>query len=251
MAHPQKDWRVLIKEAVARVDEEKRLHKQDRSRHRRAEILEAALRIFAKEGIARARINDIAAEAGVPSASIYDYFDTKEELAYAVPIHQQTDFFAEFEQRSKSLVTSRECLMEFLTMTVDFARRNPEWARVLYLEVWPSVLIKEARVRHVLDDYGRIVVRLLVEGAERGEWPVQPDPYQTATILIGSLNQMIITWLLYRHPRQLMRSAKLLIARLMRVVDIIDTSAEKKSRKPAAISPATKSRGDASVGVAT
>ena len=92
MAKRHNDWRAVIKDAVARVDEEKTLHKQDRSRQRRAEILAAALRVFAREGIARARINDIASEAGVPSASIYDYFETKEELAYAVPIHQQTDF---------------------------------------------------------------------------------------------------------------------------------------------------------------
>jgi AcrR family transcriptional regulator len=234
MASLHKDWRTLIKEAVARVEEEKSLHKQDRSRQRRAEILVAALRIFAREGIARARINDIAAEAGVPSASIYDYFDTKEELAYAVPIHQQTDFFAEFEERSRSLVTSRECLTEFLLMTADFARRHPDWARVLYLEVWPSVLIKEARVRHVLDDYGRIVVRLIEEGAERGEWPVQPDPYQTATILIGSLNQLIITWLLYRTPRQLMRASKLLVARLMLVLELTEVPQPKRLKAASA-----------------
>jgi len=227
------DWRTLIAEAVARVDEDRRVHKQDRSRQRRAEILMAALRVFAKEGIARARINDIAAEANVPSASIYDYFDTKEELAYAVPIYQQTDFFAEFEQRSKTLVTTRECLAEYLLLTADFARRHPEWARVLYLEVWPSVLIKEARVRHVIDDYGRIMVRLVIEGAERGEWPAQPDPYQTATILIGSLNQLIITWLLYRKPRQLMRATKLLVWRLMHILDVTAPPVE-KNKSPGA-----------------
>jgi hypothetical protein len=113
------------------------------------------------------------------------------------------------------------------------------------------VLIKEARVRHVLDDYGRIVVRLLIEGGERGEWPVQPDPYQTATILIGSLNQLIITWLLYRNPRQLMRSAKLLIARLMRVLDITDAPAEKASPRRAPASRAAKSRGQVSLGAAS
>ncbi len=220
------DWRKLIKDAVARVDEENSVHKQDRSRQRRAEIIVAAIRIFAKEGVARARINDIAAEAGIPSASIYDYFDTKEELAYAVPVHRQTAFFAEFEQRSRTLVSSRECLIQFLLSTADFARRNPEWARVLYLEVWPSVLIKEARVRHVLDDYGRIVVMLLRQGARRGEWPVQ-DFYQTATILVGSLNQLIITWLLYRKPRQLMRATKLLIWRLMQIVDATAKPMEK------------------------
>jgi hypothetical protein len=33
-------------------------------------------------------------------------------------------------------------------LAADFARRNPEWARTLYLEIWPSVLVSETPVRH-------------------------------------------------------------------------------------------------------
>jgi AcrR family transcriptional regulator len=230
MEHTQ-SWRKVIGEAVSKGDGEKRIHKQNRSRQRSSEIIAAAIRVFAREGVARARINDIAAEAGVPSASIYDYFDTKEELAYAVPIRQQTEFFSEFERQARDLVSARECLVHFLWLTTDYARRNPDWARVLYLEVWPSVLISESRVRHVLDDYGRIVVRMLVEGGERGDWPVQPNPYQTATILIGSINQLIITWLLYRKPRDLMVSSKRLIARLLQIVDMPEPPAAKAEGK--------------------
>jgi hypothetical protein len=105
--------------------------------------------------------------------------------------------------------------------------------------VWPSVLIKEARVRHVLDDYGRVVVMLLREGAQRGEWPAQPDYYQTATILIGSLNQLIVTWLLYRKPMQLMGATKLLIGRLMRILDVTDAPAEKARPARARRAPAS------------
>jgi AcrR family transcriptional regulator len=238
-------WRMVITEALARADGEERIHKQNRSRQRSSEILAAAIRVFAREGVARARINDIAAEAGVPSASIYDYFDTKEELAYAVPIRQQTEFFAEFERQARGLVTARECLTHFLWLTTDFARRHPDWARVLYLEVWPSVLIRESRVRHVLDDYGRVVVRLLIEGGERGEWPVQPNPYQTATILIGSLNQLIITWLLYRKPRDLMSSSKRLIGRLLQLLDLPEQGSPKADLPPA---PPRKKRKPARAG---
>jgi AcrR family transcriptional regulator len=225
------DWRILIDEAVIRHGSEERVLKQDRSRQRSAEILAAALRVFARDGIARARVNDIAAEAGVPPASIYDYFKSKEELAYAVPIQQQTDFYAEFGRQSKNLTSSRERLVHFLWLTTDFARRHPDWARILYLEVWPSVLIKEARVRHVLDDYGRIVVGLLREGARNGEWPEQADPYQTTTILIGSISQLIITWLLYRKPRDLVGASRLLIERLMRLIDLVEPAAAKTPRR--------------------
>ena len=35
----------------------------------------------------------------------------------------------------------------YLWLAADFARRNPEWARVLYLELWPSVLVTQSALR--------------------------------------------------------------------------------------------------------
>ena len=72
--------------------------------------------------------------------------------------------------RRQSLATMRERLHLFLSMATDYARRNPDWARLLYLEIWPSVLIEEARVRRAVDDFGRIVVAMIREGSRRGEW---------------------------------------------------------------------------------
>jgi hypothetical protein len=54
-----------------------------------------------------------------------------------------------------------------------------------------------------VDDFGRIVVEMLREGSVRGEWDPDLDPHRTATILMGSITHMIITWLLYRRPRNL------------------------------------------------
>ena len=53
-------------------------------------------------------------------------------------------------------------------------------------------------------------------------------PYQTATILVGSLNQLIITWLLYRAPKQLPRAARQLVARLMLVLELTEVEEPKK-----------------------
>jgi len=213
------DWRAVIAKALAGAQGGSRILKQDRSRQRSEEIIAAALRVFARDGIAGARINDIAAEAGVPPASIYDYFQGKQELAYAVPIVHQTEFFAEFGARAEQFATGRERLAYYLWLTADYARRHPVWARVLYLEIWPSVLVKDSRVRHVLDDYARIVVSLIDEGARGGEWPRQQDHFQIATIFTGSISQLIITWLLYRKPRDLVGAARPMIARMMSLLD--------------------------------
>ncbi len=193
--------------------------KQDRSRRRKQELLEAATRVFARDGIANAKMGDIAAEADAPVSSIYDYYSSKQELAYEIPIQRLSQFYAEFLATAPLQPTMRARLHLFLTMAADYARRDPDWARLLYLEIWPSVLIEEARVRRAVDDFGRIIVEMIREGGRLGEWDAKLDPYRMATILMGSVTHMIITWLLYRRPRRLAEAAKPMIEQLLMLLD--------------------------------
>ena len=51
-----------------------------RKQERPAEILDAALKVFAQKGFAAARMEDIAREAGVTKGTIYLYFENKEAV---------------------------------------------------------------------------------------------------------------------------------------------------------------------------
>src|ERR1041384_3761516 len=51
-----------------------------RKQARPAEILDAALKVFAHKGFAAARMDDIAKEAGVTTRTIYLYFENKEAV---------------------------------------------------------------------------------------------------------------------------------------------------------------------------
>ncbi|MBO9707077.1 MAG: TetR/AcrR family transcriptional regulator [Caulobacter sp.] len=55
-----------------------------RSQARPGEIIEAALEVFAEKGFAAARLDDIAARAGVSKGALYLYFETKQDLFRAV-----------------------------------------------------------------------------------------------------------------------------------------------------------------------
>lgn len=222
---PNERWARILAEAIARCRNDAREAKQKRSRRRKQDLLEAATRVFARDGIVKAKMTDIATEAGIPVSSIYEYFESKEELAYEIPLQHFGDFFAEFLSRAKACETSRERLRLFLVLAGGFAGRHPDWARLLYVEIWPSVLALEARVRQVVDDYARIVIELIREGGRRGEWDPETDARQTAAILIGSLNQMIVTWLLYGRPESLEQAAPPLADRVLRLLDRNDPEA--------------------------
>ncbi len=51
---------------------------------RREQILDAALRVFAKKGFTKATNKDIAREAGITTGLIYHYFESKEALLKAI-----------------------------------------------------------------------------------------------------------------------------------------------------------------------
>jgi AcrR family transcriptional regulator len=55
-----------------------------RKEARPAEIVEAALEVFAERGFSAARIDDVAARAGISKGTLYLYFASKEELFKAV-----------------------------------------------------------------------------------------------------------------------------------------------------------------------
>jgi AcrR family transcriptional regulator len=205
--------------------------KQDRSRRRKQELLEAATRVFARDGIANTKMADVAAEAGVPVSSIYDYYAGKQELAYEIPIQRLAQFYAEFLAAAPLQRTMRARLRLFLIMAAEYAQRDPDWARLLYLEIWPSVLIEEARVRRAVDDFGRIIVAMIREGGRLGEWDAKLDPYRMATILMGSVTHMIITWLLYHRPRNLTEAAKPMIGQLLILLDDCEAGNTKKLRR--------------------
>lgn len=189
--------------------------KQDRSKRTAQQILNAALRIFARDGISRSRIADIAAEAGISTSNLYEYYRSKEDLAYDVPLSHLATFFEDFRTAVIGKTSARDRLMLYFSMSADYAREHAEWARLLYLEIWPSVFVSETELKKSIDDFSRVVVFLVRQGIAEGEWSAEHDPYETAALLVGGVNQLIITWLLYRRPRNLTKAGTEMAERLL------------------------------------
>lgn len=207
-------WRALIAEISSRPKRATE-RKQDRSKRTEQQILNAALRVFARDGISRSRIADVAAEAGISNSTLYEYYKNKEDLAYDVPLSHLAEFFDLYAEAASEKATARERLVLYLVMSTDYAREHAEWARMLYLEIWPSVFVSETELRHSIDDFARVIVFLIRQGMEEGWVRRDSDPYQTSALLLGGVNQLIITWLLYRQPRNLTKAGSEMVERLL------------------------------------
>ena len=77
------------------------------------EILDAALTVFAEKGFAGARMDDVAARAGVTKGTIYLYFPSKEELfkslvrvAIGGTLEQVAEFVSAYQGSARELLVS-------------------------------------------------------------------------------------------------------------------------------------------------
>jgi AcrR family transcriptional regulator len=213
------EWIALLDE-VADRSTWKTDRKQDRSRRTERQILNAALRIFARDGISRSRIADIAAEAGISTSTLYEYYKSKEDMAYDIPIAHLSEFFQLFRQAENSGMSAKEKLVLYLTMSADYAREHAEWARLLYLEIWPSVFVSETEMRHSIDDFTRVLRFLVEQGKNEGWISKKRNTYETVALIVGGTNQIIITWLLYRKPRNLTKSGAEIVERIVNLLEM-------------------------------
>ena len=225
-------WESLLDSIVNRPKRASE-RKQDRSKRTAQQILNAALRVFSRDGISRSRIADIAAEAGISTSNLYEYYRSKEDLAYDVPLSHLATFFADYQVNVVGKASARERLLLYFSMSADYAREHAEWARLLYLEIWPSVFVNETELKNSIDDFSRVVVFLVRQGMAEGEWSSDRDPYETAALLVGGVNQLIITWLLYRRPRNLTKAGTEMAERLLNMLALerdIDSASLKPGR---------------------
>jgi AcrR family transcriptional regulator len=216
---PIDEWNALLEEISHRP---KRVteRKQDRSKRTEQQILNGALRVFARDGISRARIADIAAEAGISTSTLYEYYKSKEDLAYDVPMSRFAEFYDAYHSAVEAKNSTRERLLLYLTMSADYAREHVEWGRLLYLEIWPSVLVSETEMRHSINDFVRVIVYLIKCGMQEGWIRKDRSTYETSAMLVGGLNQTIITWLLYRQPLNLTKAGADLAERMIAMLEL-------------------------------
>src|ERR1700689_3317409 len=111
--------------------------KQERSQAMVETILEAATRVFVKEGYARATTNRIAIAAGVSVGSLYQYFPSKDAIAVELLRRYRESLVEIVAQRlaRADQVPFEEVVEELLTMLLKHQSINPALHRVLIEQV--------------------------------------------------------------------------------------------------------------------
>ncbi len=185
---------------------------------RRRSILAAAVETFAERGFAAARTRDIARAAGIAEGTIYLYFEGKDDLLLTAFRETVSSFVATASELLGSTASFAERLEHFVRMHLAGIEAEPELATVLLLESRQSSRFFGEPVREVLREYAAAVDRLIESGRADGEVRDDVDVPTARRILIGTLEEVELAWLLGPRTRPLTPQAEPITRILLRGV---------------------------------
>lgn len=115
-------------------------------------ILNSAIALIAEAGIAGLSMSKLAKASGIPHASIYTYFVSKEELlrqVYVYTISKMCCFVMEGFDDSLSV---KECLWDYCMRFVDYMESHTD-AYLVYEQFMSSPLSRQLQLENVTDAF--------------------------------------------------------------------------------------------------
>jgi TetR/AcrR family transcriptional regulator, fatty acid metabolism regulator protein len=172
----------------------------ERTIDRRRELLDAAVRVFARKGFHASRVGDIAEEAGVAHGLLYHYFRSKEEVLETIFRDAWGVLATETDRIESSGVSLREQLRRFARIYLGSWLMTPELIAVLVREI-----ARSPSVGSRADDVGgifRSLQRMIASAQERGEVRADCNPRLAAWVVYGALEEILTGWVLGQLPAE-------------------------------------------------
>jgi AcrR family transcriptional regulator len=167
---------------------------------KRRQILDAAIRVFARQGFHATRVSDIADEAGVAYGLVYHYFKSKEEVLNELFSERWSLLLAAIEEADAGVATPREKLEAVAGFIVDSYRHDPELMKVIIVEVTRAAnsfgRTHLPEIRRAYDSIGKIVA----EGQEEGVFRRDVDPTFASMSFYGAIEQLLSGWIFELIP---------------------------------------------------
>lgn len=153
------------------------------------EILSAARRLIEEEGTTATSMAKIAKLAGVSEATVYKYYDNKQELVNQVLADWATPFVERLTGELKHIADLRTRLMLIAVRFLRSMEETPKIHRVFYQELrWSDY---RGTTLHALNHtFAQTVVDAIAQAKEQGKARADVDPVMIRDMLFGGLEHI-------------------------------------------------------------
>ena len=164
-------------------------------------ILDAAVRVFARQGFHACRVSDIADEAGVAYGLVYHYFASKDEVLDTLFLERWNVMLELIRDVDAQPLPVREKLGAIASFIVDSYRHDPDLMKVIIVEVTRAAnsfgQTHLAQIREAYELIGEIVTK----AQEAGVFKPEIEARFAAMAFYGTIEQLLTGWIFGLRPQ--------------------------------------------------
>jgi TetR/AcrR family fatty acid metabolism transcriptional regulator len=175
------------------------LKEKDRGKH--DQIIEAAVKIFAKKGFYNAKVSEIAREASVADGTIYLYFKNKDDILISLFEEKMHFWIEQVEEVISKVDDPLEKIRAFVAQHLYMIREHKHLAEVMQIELRQSSKFMRRYVPVKFLEYLDLIGKIIEEGKEEGVIRQDVIPAIAKRALFGALDEMLLYWVLAKKPK--------------------------------------------------
>ncbi|MEM2936479.1 MAG: TetR/AcrR family transcriptional regulator [Candidatus Bathyarchaeia archaeon] len=159
-------------------------------------ILQAAVKIFAEKGFYKAKISEIAREAGVADGTIYLYFKNKDDILIQLFEEEMDRMINSMREELLAFKDPLQKLSAFVHRHLQVVEENPRLAEVIQVELRQSNKFVKNYTNRKFQEYLNILEDIIREGQTEGLIRLDIDPGVAKRVIFGALDEMSTFWVL-------------------------------------------------------
>jgi len=168
---------------------------------KRRTILDAAVRVFARQGFHACRVSDIADEAGVAYGLVYHYFGSKDEVLDTLFLERwnvMLDLIRQVDAERKPVRDKLEAIAAFI---VDSYQHDPELMKVIIVEVTRAAnSFGNTHIKTIGEAY-ELIGGMIAEAQREGVFKSEIDSRFAAMAFYGAIEQLLTGWIFGLLPQ--------------------------------------------------
>ena len=162
---------------------------------KRRVILDAAVRVFARQGFNKCRVSDIADEAGVAYGLVYHYFGSKDEVLDTLFLERWDVMLEAIRDVDTEAIPARAKLDAIASFIVDSYRHDPELMKVIIVEVTRAAnSFGQTHLVKIGEAYSQIA-DIVRKAQADGSFSDTVTPEFAAMAFYGAIEQVLTGWI--------------------------------------------------------
>jgi TetR/AcrR family transcriptional regulator, fatty acid metabolism regulator protein len=169
--------------------------KADKAADKRRAILDAAVKVFARQGFHACRVADIADEAGVAYGLVYHYFPSKDEILNTLFLERWQVMLQTIREVDAQQIAVREKLGAIASFIVDSYAHDPDLMKVIIVEVTRAAnSFGQTHLGTIREAYS-LIAEIVTKAQNDGLFKVEIDAQFAAMAFYGAVEQVLTGWI--------------------------------------------------------